>query len=244
MGTRNPPKGHRALKKKVLELLQRSDMDKALEELPPGSERQVINSLFSFLQHGDESIKWNAVRAMGAVVSRLADEDTEGARNVVRRLMWNLNDESGGIGWGSPEAMGEILSRHEGLAKEYAHILLSYARADGNYLEHELLQRGLLWGIGRLSEARPCLVRSAASHLLPYLHSQDVAVRGLAAWVMGLLGLEASRSDLESLARDPGELSLVLGGHLQKCTVKELALDALSRLSSGPGSCSTPCPGR
>jgi len=40
----------------------------------------------------------------------------------MRRLMWNLNDESGGIGWGNPEAMGEILACHEALANEYAPI--------------------------------------------------------------------------------------------------------------------------
>ena len=31
--------------------------------------------------------------------------------------MWTLNDESGGIGWGSPEVMGEILAAHKGLAE-------------------------------------------------------------------------------------------------------------------------------
>ena len=47
---------------------------------------------------------------------------------------------------------------------------------------------------------------------------------------MGLLGLEASRSALECLTGDNGELSMVLGGHLQKCTVKELATEALLKL--------------
>jgi len=36
--------------------------------------------------------------------------------------MWSLNDESGGIGWGAPEAMGAIMARHTGLADEYANI--------------------------------------------------------------------------------------------------------------------------
>ena len=227
-----PKQGGRVLKGKIFELLKSTDFDLALEELSRLPPRQVINPLFSFLHNSDENIKWAAITAIGDIVAKLADEDMEGARVIIRRLMWNLNDESGGIGWGSPEAMGEILSHHEGVANEYAHILLSYARVDGNYLEHEMLQRGLLWGIGRLAEARPHLVRSAASHLLPFLYSPDVAVRGLAAWVMGLLGLQASRSALECLVEDNGELSLVLGGHLQKCTVKELATEALWKLSS------------
>ena len=55
---------------------------------------------------------------MGAVVAHLAEKDMESARVVMRRLMCSLNDESGGIGWGAPEAMGEIIASHEGLASE------------------------------------------------------------------------------------------------------------------------------
>lgn len=95
---------------------------------------------------------------MGAFVANLADEDIESARVIVRRLMWQLNDESGGIGWGAPEVMGEILARHEGLAGEYANILTSHIKEDGNSLEHEPLQRDALWGVARLAQVRPDLV--------------------------------------------------------------------------------------
>jgi len=53
---------------------------------------------------------------MGRVVSSLAEKDMESARVVMRRLMWNLNEESGGIGWGCPEAMGETMARSAPLA--------------------------------------------------------------------------------------------------------------------------------
>ena len=159
----------RALKDRVFGLLKSTDVDRALEELSGLSGRQVLNPLFSFLYSPDPNVKWAAVTAMGAIVTKLADEDMEAARVVMRRLMWNLNDESGGIGWGSPEAMGEILACHEGLAQEYAHILISYARENGNYLEHDMLQRGLLWGIGRLSQVRPpsCLDSRSFPHTIP-----------------------------------------------------------------------------
>ncbi len=93
-------------------------------------------------------------------MANFAEEDMESARVIMRRLMWSLNDESGGIGWGSPEAMGEIIASHDGLAKEYAHVLISYVWEEGNFLEYEPLQRG------------------AGPHLLPYLESTDAAVRG------------------------------------------------------------------
>jgi hypothetical protein len=177
----------RAFKKKVQGLLKSVDLDQAIGELQRFPPQKVINPLFSFLHHTDQDIKWAAIKAMGAIVAGMADADMESARVIVRRLMWNLNDESGGIGWGSPEAMGEILANHERLAEEYAHVLLSYARKDGNYLELPVLQRGLLWGIKRLSEVRPHLVQEAAPYLSTYLQSGDAEVRELAEQVLNTL---------------------------------------------------------
>ena len=167
------------------------------------------------------------VKSMGYVVSQLADRDLEAARVIMRRLMWNLNDESGGMGWGSPEAMGEILATHGELAREYAHILLSYTREDGNYLEHEALQRGLLWGIGRLSEKRPELVRGAAASLLPYLASQDGVIRGLSARIMGLLQIKEAQPELRKLTGDESELFILLENNVTALRVKDLAEEAL-----------------
>jgi hypothetical protein len=228
-----PPKqGGRAIKRKVLKLLKSQDFDRALKDIGGLPARRVINPLFSFLYNKDEALKWAAIAAMGAIVGRLADENMEAARVIMRRLMWNLNDESGGIGWGSPEAMGEILSVHEGLAKEYVHILISYTREDGNYLEYESLQRGLLWGIGRLAQARPELVKEAVTHIMPYMHSPDAGVRGHAIWVMGLLEAEEARSELEALTEDEAEFQMALDRRPIDRRVKELAKEALKRLPS------------
>ena len=223
----------RAVKGSVRQLLTQGDPDAALEEmirLPSGS---VINALFSFIQDGDPRLKWPAVRCFGAVLSRIADRDLESARVIMRRLMWSLNDESGGIGWGSPEAMGEALARHQALAAEYAPILLSYAREDGNYLEHERLQRGLLWGIARALGSRPETFKDASPYLVRYLGSPDATVRALAAGIMGLLRCSEACSPLRELAGDDSEISLDFRSQLGKHRVKELAQEALMTI---------PCP--
>ena len=116
--------------------------------------RRVVNPLFSFLLSTDTKMKWAAITAMGAVIANLADKDMESARVIMRRLMWQLNDESGGIGWGCPETMGEVVACHEGLAQEYAPVLVSYVKEDGNFLEYEPLQEGAVWGIARAAQKR------------------------------------------------------------------------------------------
>ena len=221
--------GGRQLKKKILALLNDDEFEKSLETVCLMPARQAVNPLFSFLYHKDEWIKWRAITAMGAVVACLAHEDLESSRIIMRRLLWNLNDESGGIGWGSPEAMGEIMARHEGMAKEYADILVSFINKTGNYIEHEILQRGVLWGLGRLAYVRPGLVRYATAYLDPFLHSKDPNLRGLAAWVAGAIPSEMTTSSLMHLIDDEASINIFIDMRMKKNTVSRLAAAALSR---------------
>lgn len=200
--TKEPASTTRKLRKWVEPLLRRPDFAKHLDELNQVPARKIINPLFSLLCHSDEILRWRAITAIGQVVSGLAEEDLESARVIMRRFMWNLNDESGGIGWGAPEAMGEIMARHEKLAAEYGHILVSFIREDGNYLENPLLQRGILWGLGRMAQTRPHLLRDAPESLLVFLDSADPTLRGLAARVLGLLQVPLTDDRWNHLAKD------------------------------------------
>jgi len=217
----------RRLKLKVKRFLRSSDFDTALKELRQLPARKVINPLFSLLYDTSDQMRWRAVTAMGVVVAGLAEDDRESARVIMRRLMWNLNDESGGIGWGSAEAMGEILARNKGLATEYASILISYASEDGNFQEHELMQRGVLWGIGRLAQVRPELAGSAIGPVMVFLKSDDAHARGLAARILGVLRAKEAKVHLKDLLKDEGEFTNYLDGALIKRTVKKAASEAL-----------------
>ena len=219
--------GGRQLKKKILQLLQEDDFVKNFAEMRRLPARRVVNPLFSFLCSLDEQIKWRAVTAMGKVVADLAASEPESARVVMRRFIWQLNDESGGIGWGCPEAMAEAMAGNERFAGEYGRILVSYLQPDGNYLEHEMLQRGLLWGIGRLAHSRPQYLTDAATFLPPYLASADPCLRGLAAWAAGPLGGAKNIEQLNRLAGDPANLGLYRDGRLMTCSVGRLAREAL-----------------
>lgn len=217
----------RDLKEKVLLSLRKdhlSDVLKALAIMPP---KKTINLLLSYVQSQEDRVKWTAVAALGVSVAELAEKDMESGRVIMRRLMWNLNDESGGIGWGSPEAMGEIEACHRGLAEEFGPILLSYCREDGNYLEYEPLQRGLLWGIGRLAQAWPDIAAPALHLLPPYLSSSDPVIRGHGAWAMGFLVDESSKSFLEVLLKDETRITTCMDGKILERTVGDMAREAL-----------------
>jgi len=224
--------GSRELKKKLSALLKNEKFENCLEKICRMPARRVVNPLLSFFYNTDELVKWRAVTTMGVVVARLANEDLESARIVMRRLMWNLNDESGGIGWGSPEAMGEIMARHERLAKEFACIMVSYINEAGNFIEHEILQRGVLWGLGRLAHAHSELVMEAAAYLPLFMRSKDAVHRGLAAWVAGAIPSEMTDSLLKHLVADETKINIFINMNLEERTVGQLAVEALSRTVS------------
>ncbi|OQX26236.1 MAG: hypothetical protein BWK80_11535 [Desulfobacteraceae bacterium IS3] len=219
----------RTLKKNIFELLTRHDAEKSRDEICRFPLKQAVNPLFSFFCNTDEMIRWRAVIAMGAAVSLLAEQDMESARVVMRRLIWSLNDESGGIGWGSPEAMGEIMARNKRLAEEYHRILISYIREDGNFIEHEVLQQGVLWGLGRLAYSRPEFVKDAAGFLIPYMRSEEPILRGLAAWTAAAIDSDVTKPFLENLSSDTALIRIFLNETLTECCVGELAGKTFSR---------------
>ena len=222
----------REIKRRVAALLEAEDFELAMQGLRELPCQRVLRSLLASLCEEANKRKWRAVSAMGLLAGDLAKEDLEEARGLMRRLMWALNEESGSSGWGAPEAMAEILALHGGLAEEYAHMLVSYMREDGNYLESPFLQRDLLRGVGRLSGARPELMKKLGAdvHLLPFLESSDRIVQGLAAWCAGILGIGEARPGLEALVDARTEIPLYRGYTLMKRPAGDLAREALHRI--------------
>lgn len=238
-----PPKG-RQLKKDVLALLRADPFEparQALREYPP---RRVVNPLIGFFLHSEPRVRWRAITAMGDVVAPLADREMESARIIMRRLMWSLNDESGGIGWGAPEAMGEIMAQSASLASEYGRILLSYIDPRGNYLEHEALQRGVLWGIGRLAHARPGIVAPASARILPYLSSSDAELRGTAAWAIGPVLDSGFCAMLEALRTDETSFFLYRPDRFERVRIGDLAQTALDGARDRSGNAASARPGQ
>jgi len=233
--------GTRKLKKQVFSLLQQPELAKVLADMKKLPAKEAVNALFSAICQVDDRLRWHGVSAMGVTVARLADEEMEEGRIMLRRMLWSLNDESGGIGWGAPESMAESMHHHAGLAEEYIHMLISYTRPDGqeleqdgNFLEHEILQRGLFWGLDRLCLRRRKLLvdKGFPADIPPYLDSADTVVRGLAVRLCGQLGVSAEGNRIQQLTDDPGVVPVYEGGRFLMFSVGELATLALKELDS------------
>lgn len=213
----------------------------------PEKAQEAVSPLLALLP--DPDTRWQAVYGLGLAVPLMARNSPEKGRIFLRRLLWSMNEDSGNIGWGIPEAMGAILANSPALAGEYARILLSYAYRTGkadNYVEHPPLRRGVYWGIGRLAAGNAAQAMPALPHLAAALEGEeDPRARGMAAWALRQLaeqkGGGAERSgDWRAAALRKGllearddmstEIELLDGSRIRRVTLAALykqALDAV-----------------
>lgn len=192
------------LKNELAERLAGDGWEPCLEEIGRAPAPQAyIGPLMALLPRPGR-LHWRGVLGLGIAVPALARLHMEDARVVMRRFMWHMNEESGNLGWGIPESMGEILSHSEPLAGEFNRILFSYvldSGRDDNYIDYAPLLRWCFWGAGRLAQARPDLGRGALGGFVGGLSHDDGIVRAQAA--LALLKLFAA---MPKLARglEPG----------------------------------------
>ncbi|MEA1967527.1 MAG: HEAT repeat domain-containing protein [Thermodesulfobacteriota bacterium] len=213
----------RKIKKQVGGILLSENREDAFYQLRQIPGQMLAGPLFSYFYSLDDLIRFRSSTAMGDLAHRLAEYRIEDSRIILRRLMWNLNDESGGMAWGSVEAMGEILKRNKTLAGEFESILFSYIDPDGNFLEHEMLQRGSLWGVGTYLETSTRPDKAVIKSIIPFLDSNDPVKRGYA--VRALVNMDDKNIDLlpAHIFSDKSNIPLFDGWNLHTTSVSLVA---------------------
>jgi hypothetical protein len=196
----------------------------AIVKLAPRKKR-ILSFLTALTYDADPLISWRAVEALGLAAGRIADNDPEFVRNHLRRLMWLLNDESGGIGWRAPEAMGEVLRSRPARFTEFVPIVLSFL--DMEEEDAVRFRPGTLWAIGRMGQVMPETVRPAVARIISYLNDPNPQTRGLAVWCLRQLGDAEHLANHDTLLMDESPVELYADGRLVTKSVAQLARAAL-----------------
>ncbi|WP_415719112.1 DVU0298 family protein [Maridesulfovibrio sp.] len=226
----------RRIKKEVMDALESENWETEFEGLMEKHSMQaLVAPLFASLCAPAVIVRWHGITCFGKVISRMVKEDTARARIVMRRIMWMLNEESGGCAWGVPEAMGEISAVNETMAAEYGKILLSYSHEDEegpeNFLEFPTLLRGAVWGVARLAQDRPQIAAQATKDMIRFLSYPDPVIQGSACWALGGLKAVESVKKLEALTDNDTVIDIYKDSSLQSVTVGRLAQEALDKIS-------------
>ncbi len=180
----------RQQKNRLFTLLAQPDWQYKIQEELQNSQnlQEYVSPLLSFLLRHE--VRWQSIWSFGLLMDLIAQKDKEQARNIMRRLMWSMNEESGNIGWGIPECMASCFAKNALLASEYAKILYSYAidtGDDDNFIEHEPLRLGVYWGIAHMARSLPSSINKSLATLASALAEANPQAKIIALW--GILGM-------------------------------------------------------
>ncbi|MBR4742485.1 MAG: HEAT repeat domain-containing protein [Desulfovibrio sp.] len=221
----------REAKKQLLALLQQESWRNHLDLIAQGGVTSV-GPLFSFLLQ-EPTLLHRAAVALGQTCAAIAQHECEKARNVVRRYMWHLSEESGNIGWGIPEAFAETMVASPLLAKEFSRILITYVIDLGktdNYCDNDVLRRSCYWACGRFAEGNVECCLGWRKWLVRGLEDRDIPCRGMAAWALSRMPIDFDvLPKLKDLVeQNLEEVCLLFDGHkAYQRTVRAIAEDAL-----------------
>jgi hypothetical protein len=215
-------KNHKA---EIRELLKRRDF----EELKRwgSSVRNLQRVLLSLAYDIDDLVRWRSIEAIGKVAKIQAESDLEKVRDLIRRLLWLMNDESGGVGWHSPEIIGEILVNVPSLIDEYGELLLAY-------LKEEPFEKGSHLAIYRVASINPKPYIKRVAKLAESLNESDPMIRLYTAMALEKIEPKKYQDAIEKLLSIESSITLYdfETGLLKEVMVKQIIQQILDRVNS------------
>lgn len=109
----------------------------------------VVRYVQGRLYSADPEEKWLAVSTLGALVREpglLPDSKVE---DLLQRFLWALNDESGNVPFGVPEAIGEIVSVRPVFCAQVLPVLCGMLTEEETF-QTGPIERGIYWALGRI----------------------------------------------------------------------------------------------
>lgn len=211
------------IKNQIKDLLEQKDYDRLLNLCE--KDKNFWKALRFCLYEIDEGLRWSAIVAVGKLMKRWWQSGLEGkVREYMRNLFWSITDESGGIGWSSPQAIAEIITNIPSLLDPYASMMIAYA------FEEPPLVKGGLWGIGRLGEEVADAVDFFQEKVLAVFQSEDPETLGLASWAMGEVGFKPALPFLEKLRERDEPVKIYISGEVYKKPLGQWAIKAISKI--------------
>ncbi len=148
------------------------------QEIKEVSFEKWVSPLFACLLEADP-MPLKASKMLAYAIAQICEKEKEQARIIIRRMIWQMNEESGNIGWGIPYAFAQALIHSKTLAKEYYKILLSYIlelEVDSNYCDYAPLRIYCFNAAEMLLDVYPEYIEYASKALIQSMHKDEDAI--------------------------------------------------------------------
>ncbi len=211
------------IKREVIELLRRREFDALVARCDTDTTvwREVRHRFYDL----DERIRWSAIETAARLMKKWWDAGKEErVRIYVRTLFWTLNDESGGIGWSSAQAIAEIIALIPSLIEPYGRMMIAHC------IDEPPLLKGCFWGIGRVGALMRDAADAFAIEIVESLRGAEVDVLGTAAWAMGETQFAPGIPFLTSLFERDETVAIYVGGILYEKPLRIWAEEAIQKI--------------
>jgi hypothetical protein len=187
--------------------------------------RKVFSVLVRLAYDKTTLIGWRSIRATGHVASLYVKNNYAFLRDAIRKLLWSLSDESGGIGWSAPEILGEIVSVDPGKMADVIPLI-----ADIFAIDERVFRPGVLYAMKRISETQPEMVVPYEGLVIRGLNEDDPLARIYALEVVHMLKERISPatlreviSQVDNLRRDNAVAWIYRNDVFEDLEVREIA---------------------
>ncbi len=180
------------MKKSVMAALESNDFEQILTLAY--RTRRVLSALVRLAYDKETLVGWRAILAIGKVATIFMENNYTFLRETVRKLLWSLTDESGGIGWSAPEILGEIISADPRKMADLVPII-----AELFSVEEETFRPGVLYALMRIAEKEPGLVQPFHGIILSGLKEKDPLAKVYAIKTIRLLKGYLAKAQMEDL---------------------------------------------
>ena len=135
------------IRKEIQQALKVQDFDKVIacfEENDAMTSRYLQMHVYGL---PNDPIRWTAISYIGSLAARYAQDRDLLFRNIIRRFIWQMCEESANVPWASPEVIGSIIANVPG--KRYTEFIgpLFY-HSDLN----DICYAGLYWVLPQLMQ--------------------------------------------------------------------------------------------
>lgn len=124
-------------KQEIYQLLEKNSFDQLLDKFD--REPNTVRKYMTMATHSqDENFRRKAIEFFGFLAEKRAAAYPEYFREIIRRHLWGMNEESGNTDWSAPEIIGAIIAAQPELFKEFASVMIEAA------LPEPIFHQGLL----------------------------------------------------------------------------------------------------
>lgn len=212
-------------------MLKREQISRLLEDgdltglvAQAGKDNGVFRILISLSYDKESVISWRAIEAIGIIAGERAKTEPGLIRNIVQRILWMMREESGNNPWSAPEMLGEIVRN---APEEFADI----APIIASFHDEEMLRRGVLRALARISEVRAELVEDSSAVAGFYLGHGDAVTRAYALELARNLMLKEFLATAEALIHDHAVVRIYSHGDFESIAIGKIAEETVILLS-------------